>query len=356
MKQRQKHSSLTLSSITRECSSSSLHYRDGFRAAGTGAKVTSMPRRPGRPEQDAGPARPQHLSSDEPCTLQPPRSQSDPRGDNQTLKTIGFLKSPQMFPTCRHLTPVGALLWFTEPHGARDVLAHTKLFNRSVTTESVPWLPLPSPQVRKPLGKACIPTGSRLKQQSPHSKKVNRSNEGEFLPFKTSPFLPDGDQYGKFRAALQVYYDLGTKGLVQKLPKMHQEAPDSNLSLSGWAKAEEHPATLAAGTGMSTHSSAHTDPQEFLFQRKMKKDPHSSCGLPGSSIMLLQNRYNTSPKLGSGISDNSWTPIHWNKTQKLCFEEQKPTRMTFFCSEFWSGSYVEGENWLKEDKKLKKKN
>lgn len=155
------------------------------------------------------------------------------------------------------------------------------------------------------MGKARIPTGSRLKQQSPHSKKVNRSNEGEFLPFKTSPFLPDGDQYGKFRAALQVYYDLGTKGLVQKLPKMHQEAPDSNLSLSGWAKAEEHPATLAAGTGMSTHSSAHTDPQEFLFQRKMKKDPHSSCGLPGSSIMLLQNRYNTSPKLGSGISDNS---------------------------------------------------
>lgn len=35
-----------------------------------------------------------------------------------------------------------------------------------------------------------------------------------------------------------------TKGLVQKLPKMHQEAPDSNLPLSGWAKAEEHPANL----------------------------------------------------------------------------------------------------------------
>lgn len=28
--------------------------------------------------------------------------------------------------------------------------------------------------------------------------------------------------------------------------------------------------------------------------------------------------------------------------------------MTFFCSEFWSGPYVGGENWFKGDKKLKK--
>lgn len=135
-----------------------------------------------------------------------------------------------------------------------------------VTTESVPWLPLPSPQLRNPLEQPCIPTGSRLKQQRPRWKKVNRTNKREFLPLKSLPFQgfyrPDGDQAGKLRAALQVYYDLGTKGLVQKLPKMPQEAPDSNLP-------SQVGQILAAGTRMSTHSSANRE--ELLFQRKGKK-------------------------------------------------------------------------------------
>lgn len=77
-----------------------------------------------------------------------------------------------------------------------------------------------------------------------------------------------------------------TKGLVQKLPKMHQEAPDSNLPLSGWAKAEEHPATLWAHTAQQIQTQ-----RSFSAKGRGKKDPHSSCGLPGSSITLLQNRY-----------------------------------------------------------------
>lgn len=40
----------------------------------------------GGPSRTWGQQGQHHLSSDEPCTLQPPRWQSDPRGDNQTLE------------------------------------------------------------------------------------------------------------------------------------------------------------------------------------------------------------------------------------------------------------------------------
>lgn len=162
-----------------------------------------------------------------------------------------------------------------------------KALKRGVSLRNLLWLPLPSPQVRNPLGKAHIPTGSRLKQQSPHSKKVNRTNEGEFLPFTTSPSqgfsLPDGDQHGKLRAALQVYYDqrLGSKA-PKDAPRGPRLKPSPLRVGKGWG---------APSNPMSTHSSANTDPEELLCQKKGKKDPHSSCGLPGSSIMLLQNRY-----------------------------------------------------------------
>lgn len=110
-----------------------------------------------------------------------------------------------------------------------------------------------SPLVSNPLGKARIPTGSRLKQ-SPHCHKVNRNKEGELLPLKSLPFhefyLP---QEGKFGAALQVSHHLGTKD-------------------------------AARGS------------RARLWHRKGKKDPHNSSGLPGSCKMFLQNRHKSPPK------------------------------------------------------------